>query len=628
MNESTGVAVQEARPTFAERLRDIIFYVLILIAASYTIFVLPYYYPSREIVDSTSYAMGFNNKVSVIACLSVIALISLKMLAGGRILEDAGSIFPAAGVDDRPAHMGKTALYAITVITVAIMILLYWAIPFIGGYGEARYFFRRFEMILYYSQVPYKEIEFAYGPALVYIPIALFKVAQWMTVPLELVYLLIFLAMTVLGLWLLYYIVDNFQCDAQYRVIIFVLYAVCFFNISFGLQYTSVRYVLPLAAILWLHNTLVRRGKLLATPVMAAIVGFILPAVVLSISPEMGAAYLAAQTLFLLLSARWSRRYLVFGAVAGLLVLPVYLAVFSWEFFTSTSKFLKGANNFPVVPAVHIILYLAGLFYAIPILIAKVFKKGDSASARPISAAMSALILLMIPSALGRCDPGHVLFSGVGAFLVAFALLARYRTRTFTVYAIVFLLSAIVVRYISEVYLYRVQLQPVKEVLCDRSKSAFLKESPSSLAMNEQYGKIMIPMVLDWTTEHYLRVNRRIIPEYHPDLLDVMTPSACLRKLKDLEKADVVLVPDEVPRFRGIDIEERMKLKPDYVKGLEKDENDFLGMLFMYPVGYKIKFQRYNSYYDVYEYVANHFSPVQSGDGYVLMVRDKPPSAE
>ena len=53
-------------------------FVIILVAAAYAIFVLPYRYPPKEAADSASYAMGFNNTVSVIACIAAIALLSLR----------------------------------------------------------------------------------------------------------------------------------------------------------------------------------------------------------------------------------------------------------------------------------------------------------------------------------------------------------------------------------------------------------------------------------------------------------------------------------------------------------------------------------------------------------------------
>ena len=75
-----------------------------------------------------------------------------------------------------------------------------------------------------------------------------------------------------------------------------------------------------------------------------------------------------------------------------------------------------------MVPAAHIVLYLASLFYATPLLIACILGKGRK-EAKPVMIAWAVLIVLMIPSALGRCDPGHVITGGLGAILLMFALL-------------------------------------------------------------------------------------------------------------------------------------------------------------------------------------------------------------
>jgi hypothetical protein len=640
--KKSGTAKVPFQPVQKRYKSTIVGLVIILIAAAYSIFELPYHYPLRYPTDSVSYAMGFNNRVAVIACGVTLVLLSLWILRSGLRVEQAGALFQTSGHTGRSTPMGKTVFWTMTLIFTALTILLYLSIPIFGAYGEARYFFRRFDMVLQYGLVPYRQIEFAYGPALVYLPLAIIKIGQMFGiggvtgVMNEVSYLIFYLFLMILGMWLLFYVVDHFRCKAQYRGIVYVLLGMSFFNVTFGLQYTATRYLLPFAALLWLHSAVRRESRLLAGPLRAALVGFLLPAAVFSISPEMGIAYLAAQTLHLLISSVQSKRYLAWGALSGVLVLPVFLTVFSMEYLACMETFSKGANNFPILPAAYIVLFLATLFYALPVLGVSLLRK-EGRDALPIMAGWGALVLLMLPSTLGRCDPGHVFSSGIGAILLTFALLARYRPRGFTVYAILFLVVMVVMRNISDMYLYRTQLGQVQFTLCERfySSQTFGKP-PSSLVNVKDYDPFMIPFVLDYPTERYLRVERRIIPEYYPDLINVLDPSTAARKIRDLEQTKAVLVGKWVMNFKDIDLlDARTELPPDFVREHEGSQRHSLSMLFLYPVHYEMKNRRFNAYWAVARYLATHFYPVgnwqevqdqdKAGDGdkgYVFMLRN------
>ncbi len=587
--------------------------VAILAVAAYSIFVLPYHYPPQYQTNSISYALGFNNRVAVLACMATVVLLSLWILRTEPGAGKAGALFQTSGPHGRSLPMDKTAFWTLSLIFASFTILLYLALPFLGAYGEAQYFFRRFEWILHYDLRPYQQIEFAYGPALVYLPVAMFRISQWAGVPYELSYLLFYLFLSLFGLWLLFYIVNHFRCKAEYRVLVFVLLGLAFFNICFGLQYTATRYILPFAALLWLHNAVRRGSRLLTGPLGAALVGFLLPAAVLGISPEIGLAYLAAQTLFFLIASVQSKRFLAWGALTGVLVLPVFLAVFSMDYLSPVWSHSKGGNNFPLVPAAHIVLFLATLFYVIPVLAASFWRK-DSRSALPIMASWAFLILLMLPSTLGRCDPGHVFFSGFGAILLAFVLLARYHPRVLTVYAILFLLVMIAGRNVSDLWLYLPFLKKVKSTLIER---LYVSKSPSklssSLARIKDYDPLMIPIVLDYPTERYLRAERRVLPGYYPDLVNMCDPSAVARKIKDLEKTKAILVPRWVLDYqKGGPLDPQKKQPPDLAKKFDDTERDTLSMLFLFPVLSKAKNPRYIASREVAMYLATHFCPVRT----------------
>jgi len=95
-------------------------------------------------------------------------------------------------------------------------------------------------------------------------------------------------------------------------------------------------------------------------------------------------------------------------------------------------SFTGGANNFPLVPAAHIVFYLVTVFVTVPRLLA------DAASpARPEGAVLfglAAISVVMIAGALSRADP-RVLFFGLGVTLLFFVLAAHRSRRVFALAA-------------------------------------------------------------------------------------------------------------------------------------------------------------------------------------------------
>jgi hypothetical protein len=131
--------------------------------------------------------------------------------------------------------------------------------------------------------------------------------------------------------------------------------------------------------------------------------------------------------------------------------------------------------------------------------------------------------------------------------------------------------------------------------------------------MVKDYDPLMIPMVLDYFTEQYLRTEKRIIPEYYPDLLNVFDPSTTARKIQDLEKTNAVLVPKWVVGSGETDLlDPRTELPPEFVEKLEASERHSFSMLFLYPVRYEMKNRRFNAYWAVARYLVTYFRPVRT----------------
>jgi hypothetical protein len=81
----------------------------------------------------------------------------------------------------------------------------------------------------------------------------------------------------------------------------------------------------------------------------------------------------------------------------------------------------------------------------------------------------------------------------------------------------------------------------------DRSLYSKPKSFPSDLSILLRYEKVGIPLGAPEDVRRFLRITGRSVPEYWPWVLAYLGTEADIsRKLHDLEKMDVILVPTEV----------------------------------------------------------------------------------
>ena len=233
--------------------------------------------------------------------------------------------------------------------------------------------------------------------------------------------------------------------------------------------------------------------------------------------------------------------------------------------------------------------------------------------------AWAVLIVLMIPSALGRCDPGHVFTGGLGAILLMFALLGRRHPRMFIAYSTVFFLMVVVI-HITGICLYADQLWSVKQALCTGKRVEINVGDPAlALVKNVKSGSIADPFALFCDTERYLRKEGRFLSESYPDTFDLFDQAAVDRKLEGLKNINAVMVPKSVLVFK--DIDPRENLPPYLVQDMEQDERKLMSMLFLYPVPYEMKHLRFNATFVICRYLATHFEPVIGDENVVIMGR-------
>ena len=154
----------------------------------------------------------------------------------------------------------------------------------------------------------------------------------------------------------------------------------------------------------------------------------------LLLSSEIALAFSIAWLSYCLFICRKNPELLVISLLTVIVVALLCLLLLPVAYYATLFHFSQGANNLPLIPAPHLIFYLMTMFVVVPVLIGGGLRKrlGDVSAA--FSSACGVLCLAMAPGALGRCDPPHVLFYGMGATMLLMVVLCAKWPRMLPLY--------------------------------------------------------------------------------------------------------------------------------------------------------------------------------------------------
>ena len=205
--------------------------------------------------------------------------------------------------------MPKSVLLLLVAIHVIFAFFLYCCIPHLNEYGEPLALLPRITLGLRDHLLPFRDISWFYGPALYYLPQGFIAIGSLCGATSDFCYFLAYACCASLGIWALFYIVDSLRIQAVVRIVVFSVLALTADDLSLGLQYTLLRFVLPFAAVLLVHRTIVNataesKGRRLLRACATAVLAVF---VVLSISSKVGIAYAVAQTAYFVHRALFSR---------------------------------------------------------------------------------------------------------------------------------------------------------------------------------------------------------------------------------------------------------------------------------------------------------------------------------
>jgi hypothetical protein len=404
-------------------------------------------------------------------------------------------------------------------------------------------------------------------------------------------YILTVLLFFVLGLLAMESILRRFGISDRARGILLLFGTLATLNIMLGVMYTSLRFIYPLWAMLILHESLrssdARNGWIAA---------FALPFVGLLLGPEVGLVTCIGSLAGILWCLRTGEPHHASRSFAVLAALAVCFAVFGPGYFKMILFFGGGAYSLPIFPAPYILAILLLSCWILP----RLASAGWSAKGADASRWVSILFAagLFLPAAFGRCDPGHIIFNGLSIIILALGASFYLAWRGCIAVAVVaaaiifitnwiafwnhydgLIFNALATRKAIQSHKSEVSLDEwlVKDRLAkepNHDRFIWAKRLPFSpdLLSLLKYEHIATPnQRLPEDIDRFLKASGRYVPEHSEA---GFTPAAMEKNLKELEKADIIMVPQStLAAINEVDAQA-------YARGW----SSFLTRLFLFPV--------------------------------------------
>lgn len=388
-----------------------------MVIASLLIFVLPLHVPVpyRPTV-SASYIAGFNNRVAIIAAAGLSVLVFLLTLW----LQPRSAATPRtdAWLDTREERLDARFIAAVTGISALVLSLCggLVAASHMNYLGDSGYFIEQAMVRQDTGRALYTQLEFAYGPLLLLPEVWLGRLLHC---SMTTAYFIALVMGESLGLLMLAFVLNELPMRRNLRKAALILCAFGAITPLLGLNYTFLRFAIPMAVLLFATRS--------RSPWRCALwltTGEIL---VLLLSPELGIALIVGIVAFAVVRA-WQQvgqqgSTWLLTAALPILAFTTLLFTLGRPYLVMIATFSGGALNLPVAPYPHLLVLIFALAWIVPVGLGRSVNLRESKSARLLG--FYALSLAFLPAALGRCDPLHVFFNGTGILLLSLAAVNR-----------------------------------------------------------------------------------------------------------------------------------------------------------------------------------------------------------
>ena len=572
--------------------------------AVFGVFLLPWHVPLPGPVIGEAYAMGYNNRVAVIAVCVALAFFFLGLLrkrpahdALGWIEESPDFFPPVSAARAEYAVLAAFSLLAVVAVLVWNQILVdpYW--------GESGYFLSRIDFVCLGFK-PYKDFLYNYGPLPLYLPVWIDRLSFGL-MGIENAYALVVALGFVAGFAALFVFLRALSLPAASRPWILAVCLAMWCMLTMGLQYVPLRFTILPFVLVFAHRWIPKLSeKSWIRPGIAVLAGagcFLC----FSISAEMGtAAALAflAYAVVLLLAGR---------LISGLWIVPgifLYLLcslLLFGNYLKSVAGFGSGAFSFPIYPTAHILLFLSACFIVLPQLAAGIWSAPSRAQA-PLAAALAMGAVVTIPAALGRCDPGHIQANGLVVLTLLFPAFASVSCTGLKAYAGVFAIICIGLMQLSYWNHYAGNFKGAwSQFLAYAGNPSIVEEarkrwdaaeatSPNGAKLNwhkpvpfpegvEQIvgdKSLAVPLPIDVGFERFMTLRKGFRPLYHTTRgSDMFSPAEVYKNIVQCDSFDLVLIPTRYVLYSS----RKLDMRP-----YEKQLQDFLSGLLLFPVNSRV----------------------------------------
>lgn len=608
--------------------RNALWAVLLVILVYYTMFRLPFRFPPRLRLWSASYAFGFNNGIAILALAGLLGAVVLFYFLRPRKGCESRIDFPSARMVTGQ-HSTSVMLALLGLLYVGLTFAMYsysvYSAPWLMW--ETRHFLYRTWLMDVYRLCPYTDFQAEYGPILAYAPLYLY----WLLKPLgashEQAYFASHLFLNLCGLWCAYYLLSRAIMPTVARLVAFALLAIAGFTPYMGLNGVLLRYLCPFACLLLGHRVIVwtlSHARRASGSIAAVVAALLLLAANILLSPEAAVAFAVAWLGYGLLMFRREPRILVVSSVAFTVAGLLCWLLLPPAYYGSLLRFSEGANNLPLLPAPHLLFYLLTMFLVVPPLLAASMREPTNGNipGAALSSALGLLCVAMAPGALGRCDPPHVLFYGMGASLLLMIRLSNNSRTAFAIYAATYAVVFIILMHVVNLQVfYGVSPQAllsrrgVADVIWKLHNAAGTERPGSAiLSALDQYPRLGLPFATfgDPAVERYVLSRGQLNPDYYVSIVGVYTPAALERKLRDVAKMEYLLVP------QGFGSGVSPDPCSEYLKSLQQ--------WFLYPAKLPCRADPLDPSGTVNSFISDHYIPVEHVGSWLVLRRTLTPA--
>ncbi|MGA3172240.1 MAG: hypothetical protein ABSE62_14640 [Chthoniobacteraceae bacterium] len=626
--KNTATPVQKAGPVLR---------IVSAAVAAAGVFWIPWYFSSTMPTASESYTFGFNNRVAMLALAFSILLAIAGCYFGGRGTTAFNWIQPAARIFPAWSEAPVEYCILICICTLICSFLIFWtgylADP---AWCESRFFIYGMDLIAL-GLVPYRDFQFNYGPATLYLPFWLSHFSGGL-ISTEQAYAIILVLFTIAGFVCIFVIIRCLELPKSTRAVVLALGVVCWTTETLGLQYAPFRFVVVPVALIVLHR-FAQKGSGAGALLWPGMGAAIATTMCLSLSPEMaitGCAGVCAYG-FILLLRRTIPAALACWLGAGI---PFALIMMAFPgYLYSVFAFGSGTDNFPIYPDMHNLCLIGASLITLPPLIAAALANPREEKA-PFALAFAVAVGMLLPAAFGRCDPGHVTSNTFNVALLMFAATAaagKIAFRIWTgVYAVLFVILSQISYWNQYVpnFRYGIAMHDFYEQHPDMVAGWKAKWDALRLSMphgsNLHWSKVlMYPQELEaltskggvlltsgnegnlWLARFLLLQNPPSREYFDAYTQGAATPAQIDQKVREDRAYEFLIVPQGVMDGMGnIDLD-----------AYKRGEDSFLSKLFLFPVDCTIKNRPYLPDSVYARRVLDYYKPIARFSSYIILER-------